>query len=257
MQKASIKTAFILGAGLGTRLRPLTNNTPKPLLPLGGRPIITYPMDHLLSVGIERFIVNTHHCAENYHQSFPDRQWKGIPIIFRHEEVLLDTAGGIKNIEGLLHNDETIIVYNGDTVSDLPLQHLIDEHFRGQMEVTLALRSDGAPLNVSMNARGEICDFRHVLGNPGVRSCLFTGIYIVDKRFFKRLKAGRVESVITAFTEMIREEPGSVAGIIIDEGRWHDIGSVEEYERMNASPPFHPSHQGREKENSSSFTGED
>jgi mannose-1-phosphate guanylyltransferase len=233
MLKAPIKTAFILGAGLGTRLRPLTNNIPKPLLPLGGRPIINYPMDHLMSAGIERFLINTHHCAEKYHHVFPDRQWKGIPIIFRHEEVLLDTAGGIKNIEDLLHNDETILVYNGDTVSDLPLRHLIDGHFTSQREVTLALRSDGAPLNVSINTRGEICDFRHTLGDPGVRSCLFTGIYIVEKRFLSRLNAGRAESVITVFIEMIREQSGSVAGIIVDEGRWCDIGSVEEYERMN------------------------
>jgi NDP-sugar pyrophosphorylase family protein len=167
---------------------------------------------------------------------FPERQWKGLPIIFRHEVVLLDTAGGIKNIEDLLHADETILVYNGDTVSDLPLRHLIDEHFAKQRAVTLALRSDGAPLNVNMNARGEICDFRHALGDPGVRSCLFTGIYIVEKRFFSRLKAGRAESVITVFIEMIREEPGSVAGVLIDEGRWCDIGSVEEYERMNMLP---------------------
>ena len=237
MQKAPIKTAFILGAGLGTRLRPLTNNIPKPLLPLGGRPIITYPMDHLISAGIERLIVNTHHYAEKYHHVFPDQQWKGIPIIFRHEEVLLDTAGGIKNIEDLLHADETILVYNGDTIADLPLRHLIDGHFTSQREVTLALRSDGAPLNVDINAHGEICDFRHTLGDPGIRSCLFTGIYIVEKRFLSRLIAGRVESVITVFIEMIREKPGSVAGIIIDEGRWHDIGSVEEYERMNMLLP--------------------
>jgi mannose-1-phosphate guanylyltransferase len=233
MHTTPIKTAFILGAGIGTRLRPLTNNFPKPLLPLGGRPIITYAMDHLISAGIERLIVNTHHCAEKYYQVFPNRQWQGIPIIFRHEEVLLDTAGGIKNIEDLLDNDEMILVYNGDTVSDLPLRHLIDEHFARRREVTLALRSNGSPLNVNLNAHGEICDLRNTLGDPGVRNCLFTGIYIVEKRFLERLKAGRVESVIAVFIEMIKEKPGSVAGVIIDEGRWHDIGSVEEYEKMN------------------------
>lgn len=234
MHTSHIKTAFILGAGLGTRLRPLTNNCPKPLLPLGGRPIITYAMDHLISAGIERFIVNTHHCAEKYYQAFPDRQWQGIPIIFRHEQELLDTAGGIKNIEDLIVNDAMILVYNGDTITDLPLRHLIDEHFARQREVTLALRSNGTPLNVNLTARGEICDLRNILGNPGVRSCLFTGVYIVEKRFLCRLKAGRVESVIAVFIEMIRENPGSVAGVIIDEGKWHDIGSVEEYEKMNA-----------------------
>ncbi|MEN6317503.1 MAG: nucleotidyltransferase family protein [Syntrophaceae bacterium] len=227
-----IKTAFILGAGLGTRLRPLTTNCPKPLLPIAGRPIITYAMDHLIAAGIEHFIVNTHHCAEVYHRVFPDEAWRGIPIVFRHEPVLLDTAGGIKNIEDLLDNYETILVYNGDTITDLPLQRLIDAHSAQHKEVTLALRSSGSPLNVNLNDRGEVCDLRFTLGDPGIMGCLFTGIYVVEKRFLNRLEAGRIESVIPVFIDMIREKAGSVGSVIIDEGYWHDIGSVTEYERI-------------------------
>ena len=125
----NIKTAFILGAGLGTRLRPLTENTPKPLLEIGGRPIITFAMAHLWAVGIKRFVVNTHHCAEKYAEAFPENNWKGIPITFRHEPVLLDTAGGIKNIEDLIAGDECIIVYNGDIITNLPIELLIRKHF--------------------------------------------------------------------------------------------------------------------------------
>jgi NDP-sugar pyrophosphorylase family protein len=196
--------------------------------------MITYAMDHLISAGIERFIINTHYLAEAYHKAFPDRQWRGIPITFRYEPVLLDTAGGIKNIEDLLDDDETILVCNGDTFTDLPLAHLINAHYAKGKEVTLALRSSGSPLNVNLNAQGEICDLRHTLGDSGVKNCLFTGIYIVEKTFFRRLAAGRKESVILVLIAMIREQPGSVAGIIIDEGRWYDIGSVAEYERINA-----------------------
>ena len=234
MQKSSIRTSFILGAGLGTRLRPLTNNCPKPLLSVGGRPLITYAMDHLISVGIERFIVNTHHLAEAYDKAFPNRKWRGLSITFRYEPVLLDTAGGIKNIEDLLDRDETILVYNGDTFTDLPLANLINAHYANRKEATLALRSKGFPLNVTVNARGEICDLRHTLGDRGVKNCLFTGIYIVEKTFLRRLPVGRKESVVPVFISMIREQPGSVAGIIIDEGSWFDIGSVADYERINA-----------------------
>jgi len=191
-------------------------------------------MDHLISAGIERFIINTHYFAEAYHKAFPDRQWRGTPIIFRYEPVLLDTAGGIKNIEDLLDGNETILVYNGDTFTDLPLAHLINTHYAKGKEVTLALRSSGSPLNVNLNARGEICDLRHTLGDSGVKSCLFTGIYIVEKTFLRRLAAGCKESVIPVLIAMIREQAGSVAGIIIDEGRWYDIGSVAEYEKINA-----------------------
>ncbi|HUH66113.1 MAG TPA: nucleotidyltransferase family protein, partial [Syntrophales bacterium] len=233
MKKSSIKTSVILGAGLGTRLRPLTDDCPKPLLPLHGRPIITYVMDHLKEAGIERFIVNTHHAADAYLKAFPDRQWRGIPITFRYEPVLLDTGGGIKNVEDLLADDETVIVYNGDIFTNLPLYRLIDAHYTRKKEVTLALRSSGSPKNVNLNAAGDICDMRHTLGVTGVGSYLFAGVYVITKSFLRRLVPGRRESIIDAFIAMIREAPRSVAGAIIDEGRWCDIGSVAEYKKMN------------------------
>jgi NDP-sugar pyrophosphorylase family protein len=190
-------------------------------------------MDHLIAAGIERFIVNTHHCADVYQRVFPDKAWRRTPIVFRHEKVLLDTAGGIKNIEDFLDNDETLIVYNGDIITDLPLQRLIDAHSAQRTEVTLALRSSGSPLNVNLNARGKICDLRFTLGDPGVTASMFTGIYVVEKRFLNRLEAGRIESVIPVFIEMIRKKAGSVGCVVIDEGYWYDIGSVTEYERIN------------------------
>ncbi len=228
------KTAFILGAGLGLRLRPLTERCPKPLLSLGGRPAITYGMDHLLSVGVERFIVNTHHHSKAYLQKFPKSEWRGAPIIFRHEPVLLDTAGGLKNIEDLLVNDQAILCYNGDVVADFPLQKLISFHEQKGPEATLVLRSSGPVLNVDINQRGEICDLRKTLKNPGVRSCLFTGIYAVEKSLLRHIAAGKIETIIATFIERITHQPGTVMGIVIDEGNWCDIGSVEEYERLAA-----------------------
>jgi NDP-sugar pyrophosphorylase family protein/tRNA A-37 threonylcarbamoyl transferase component Bud32 len=237
MKPMKIRTAFILGAGLGTRLRPLTENCPKPLLPVGGRPLITYVMDHCLSIGVTRFIVNTHHCASAYDAAFPEKLWRGAPILFRHEPVLLDTAGGLKNIEELLEAEETILVYNGDILSDLPLERLLAAHAAGGREVTLALRSDGPVRNVCLDAEGEICDFRDLLGNPGSRRCLFTGIYIVEKRFLRRLTLGKIESVIPVFVEMLRERPGSVASVVIDEGIWEDVGDRSSYARICAAAP--------------------
>ena len=232
MSSTKINTAFILGAGLGTRLRPLTEKTPKPLLPIGCRPMITYAMEHLRSIGVQRFIVNTHHCADKYNEVFPDGNWQGIPIAFRHEPILLDTAGGIKNIEDLIAGDERIIVYNGDIITNMPIELLIRKHFELKTTVTLLLRSTGQLLNVNVDKEGFVCDMRHVLKNEGVKSCLFAGIYIVEKSFLKRLTAGKIESIVLPLVEMIKENPHSVGAVVIDDGCWFDVGTIEEYNKL-------------------------
>ena len=95
------------------------------------------------------------------------------------------------------------------------------------------MRSRGPLLNVNVDKEGFVCDIRHILKNEGIKSCLFAGIYIVEKSFLKRLTAGKIESIVLPLVEMIKENPRSVGAVVIDDGNWYDLGTVEEYQRLN------------------------
>jgi len=114
----------------------------------------------------------------------------------------------------------------------MPIELLIRKHFELKTSVTLALRSKGPLLNVNVDQEGFVCDMRHILKNDGVKKCLFAGIYIVEKSFLKRLTAGKIESIVLPLVEMIKENPRSVGAVVIDDGSWYDVGTVEEYNRL-------------------------
>src|SRR5689334_18822601 len=160
-----IAQAFVLGAGLGTRLRPLTEDLPKPLVPIFGKPLITFAFDHLIAAGVRSFVVNTHHLVERFQGSLGQDPYRRVSIAWVHEPVLLETGGGIKNAERLL-TDETFFVYSGDILTDLPLASLIEEHFRAGNDVTLALRTTGFRTQVAFR-EGRILDIGNRCGHPG------------------------------------------------------------------------------------------
>jgi NDP-sugar pyrophosphorylase family protein len=224
-----IRTAFVLGAGLGTRLKSLTARRPKPLIPVANRPLISYAFDHLLGAGVERLVVNTHWRAEAYQTAFPDSSYRGTPIAFRHESPeVLETAGGIKNVEDLV-GDAPFIVYNGDILTDLPLASALAHHAASGNEVTMILRSKDGPLQVAFDeSSGRIADIGSRLDSGRESRFLFTGVYLVSPEFLRRIPPATKISVVPIFCEMIRTG-AALGGIVIDDGHWHDLGTREHY----------------------------
>jgi NDP-sugar pyrophosphorylase family protein len=243
-----IRQAFVLGAGLGTRLKALTQHRPKPLIPVCNRPLIAYGFDHLRSVGVERFVINTHWRAEAYAREFPEPFYQGCPLHFRHEAPeVLETAGGIKNAEDLLMG-EAFWVYNGDILCTLPLAEAEQAHRARGHEVTLVLRSKDGPLQVAWDAAtGRVLDLGRQLV-PGVEpGHLFTGISIVEPEFLCRIPPREKISVVPIFREMIREG-ARLGAVVIDEGRWFDLGTrdqILEVHRELANGWTHPGIEGR------------
>lgn len=230
-----LKTAFVLGAGLGTRLRPLTNTVPKPMVPVWGKPLITFAFDHLIAeLNIERFIVNTHHCPKAYAEAFPEQHYRDRELVFRHEPTLLDTGGGIANIRDLVAEDESLIIYNGDILADFSLTHLCAAHHAGgEEETTLAVRTSGPSLQVGMDiSDGKVHDIRGIISKEKQSStdCLtntqFTGVYIMGPAALSTLPpADEPYSIVREWLAGIRAGQNPCA-CIIDDGEWRDLGTL-------------------------------
>jgi mannose-1-phosphate guanylyltransferase len=226
--------AFVLGAGLGKRLRPLTERLPKPLIPVWHRPLIAYAFDHLRSLGAAEFVVNTHHLPDAYPAAFPDGAYKGSPIQFRHEPILLETGGGLANVWDLLDDGNSFAVYNGDILSDVPLEAAWQQHLAQNNLVTLVLRAAGAVRNVAWDAAtGLVTDLRNALGSQAKEQYQFTGIYFVNPEFYQFLRPGEIESVVEAFLRAIQAGK-RIAGCVV-EGDWWDLGDTPSYLAAHAA----------------------
>jgi len=246
-----IRKAFILGAGLGTRLRPLTNVRPKPLIPLFRRPMVQYAMDRALELGIHDIAVNTHHLAEVWDEYFPVAGgesfqgkngiaskvsiYKEASVNLFSEPELLETGGGICNVSDWI-GDEDALVYNGDIYCSIPLQPLVDLHNKGDYEATLILRSNGPACHIAIEG-DAVVDIHNKLGKAE-GAYQFTGIYAIKGKISERLEPNKKESIIRVFLELAAE--GKLGAVVVDEGEWFDLGTREMYLQAHASETMMP-----------------
>ena len=227
------RTAFLLGAGLGTRLRPLTENCPKPLLPIGGRPMIAQAMDKLHAAGTRRFIINTHHCPEAWALVFPSGRFGDAEVKLVHEPVLLETGGGLANIAGLLgEDDKDLIIWNGDILSGCDIAAAYAHHQANGGAATLVVREQGPNRNVRITDEGFVTDLRDRLGKADP-SYQYTGICIVTKAFVQSVPTA-IESLVEHFLRRLQAEPNSIQGFLDSSASWHDLGTVDEYQAVKA-----------------------
>jgi mannose-1-phosphate guanylyltransferase len=233
-------TAFILAAGLGIRLRPLTDELPKPLVPIFQKPLITFAFDHLIVAGVERFVVNTHRLPERFRETFPGSTYRGRDIVFVHEPDLLETGGGIKNAESVL-SGQSFITYSGDLLTDIDLTRLIEHHFGKRNDVTLALREKGLGADIALRD-GRVVDICNRYGAAGHLD--FAGIAIWSAEIFRRLPAKKKFSFIPLLADWIGEN-GKIGGVILNEGKWFNIGSSSQYLQVHREiweTKWHPRH---------------
>jgi mannose-1-phosphate guanylyltransferase len=233
---AAVRTAFVLCAGWGERLQPLTDQVPKPLVPICGVPLCEFALARLAAAGVERLVINTHRLPGEFVRLFPEyprpSNYAGVPVFFRHEEVLLETAGGLKNIEDLLLPGP-VLVHNGDILAEMDLPALMAAHARSGALCTLALRSSGGPLQVGFDASsGRVTDIRGELGSDAPRF-LYTGVCVVEPALLARIPSGQPVSFVAVWLEALRAGE-RIGGMVLDDGLWRDIGTIGEYLRIHA-----------------------
>jgi NDP-sugar pyrophosphorylase family protein len=222
---AAVTQAFVLGAGLGTRMRPLTEDLPKPLIPIFQKPLITFALDHLIEAGVERFIINTHRLPESFEHVFPGNRYAGHSVKLVNELVLLDTGGGLKNVQSLL-GTQPFIVYSGDILTDVDLEPLIEEHLRLLNDVTLGLRRDTG-LGAGVVARnGRIVAISNE--SNATDNFDYANVSVWNPEIFRRIPSNQKVSFIPIIAEWIRQS-GRIGGVVLDDGKWFNIGSRIEY----------------------------
>lgn len=202
--------AMILAAGLGTRLRPLTDTTPKPLLPVAGTPMIVWNLLLLKRHGIRDVIINLHHLGTMISQALGDGRTLGMRIVYSHEPVILGTGGGIKQAEPHFHG-EPVLVLNGDTLFELDLDALMAFHREREAAATLVLRIDPEAARwglVEVTDRAEVV---RITGRGRTQTApafarMFAGIHILHPRLLRYLPVGKECSIIDAYVQGIQED---------------------------------------------------
>ena len=247
----NLKTALILCAGYGTRLRPLTDKLPKPLLPVRGKPAIFAVMDKLRAAGVYDFLINVHHLPEKFAEIFelpPDSFKRGrlakthycgssVRLVF--EPQILDTGGAVKNILPFIDTSKPLVVHNGDIYFDCPADEFLSAAQENVSDAacaaTLYLRSGGNMPNVGVDSLGNVCDMRFALAASYEKIAQYAGFFVLNPLIFDRFRRAKTDkfSVVDIFLDALRAGE-RIAGFFADGGEWADIGTRAEYARLNS-----------------------
>lgn len=229
--------AMVLAAGLGTRLRPLTLERPKPAVPVGNRPLARFALDEVAKLGIVRAVLNTHHLGGALPGWLEPHAPEGVALDFVHEPELLGTGGGLRNAWPLLRDDDDpVVVVNGDILFSPDLAGAVETHRRLDAIATMVLRPDPAADrygSVEVDGEGRV---RRLLGRPDhpgpLEKHMFTGVHVLSPRAF-----GEMPEVGCVVRECYRPwvDRGEVVAGHVDRSPWRDLGTLEAYLQANCS----------------------
>jgi NDP-sugar pyrophosphorylase family protein len=237
--------AMILAAGLGTRLRPLTNDRPKALVEVAGRTLLEITLSRLRSFGVREVIINVHHFADMVAEYLKKNKDFGIRIEISREEVLLDTGGGLKKaarffLEQSADRDEPFILHNVDVISAIDLKRMVQFHLERQALATLAVQEretsryllfdEQLRLCGRLSGRDQRAEFVHSSEQLQVQALAFSGIHVISPRLLEMITEQGAFSIIDCYLRLAAQGE-NIAAFRADEYYWRDLGRPENLAR--------------------------
>lgn len=231
--------AMILAAGLGTRLRPLTDDRPKALVEVAGRTLLEITLRRLYAFGIREVILNVHHFAEMVVDYLTANGNFGMRVEISREEALLDTGGGLKKaswffLEETAHAEEPFLLHNVDVISTIDFGKMLQAHRKSGALATLAVQDRKTSRYLLFDEHDQLCGRR--AGSEGhseiVRTCkaaramAFSGVHVISPRLFSLMREHGTFSIIATYLGLSRQGE-NIQAFRADEYYWRDLGKPE------------------------------
>jgi len=227
--------AMILAAGLGTRLRPLTNDRPKALVEVGGRTLLEIVLTRLRKFEIQEVIINVHHFPDMIVEFLKAHDNFGVRIEISREEIVLDTGGGLKKAAYFFANDDQpFLLHNVDVISAIDFQRMLDYHLERRALTTLAVHDRPTSRYLLFDENLQFCGRRStkdandqiVRETREKKAFAFSGIHIISPAIFAKISEDGVFSIIDAYLRLAAEGE-KIHAFRADEYYWRDLGRIE------------------------------
>lgn len=233
---------MIFAAGLGTRLKPLTQHTPKALIKVGNQELLAYNILRLKSAGITQVVINVHYFAQQIVDFLKANKNFGIDIKISDEsDLLLDTGGGLKKAQKYLTGADHILLQNVDIYSNLNYNQLLKAHLNSKAMATLAVRNRESSRYLWFNPDKQLVGWEHtktgkqliITQSDSINKLAFSGIHIIRKEVLNTLPDKNIFSIIEVYLKLAKTD--KIEAFVHDNDYWFDIGSVD---KLHAAKTF-------------------
>lgn len=235
---------MIFAAGLGTRLRPLTDSQPKAMVPFRGHPMLFHAIAYLKKFGVNTIVINVHHFAQQVIDYIQLNKSFDIQIIISDEsDQLLDTGGGLKKAAAFFNNDEDIVVLNTDVLTDLDLAAMLENHRRSEALATLAVRKRISSRYLLVDDNARLCGWRNTKSGEQIlarnsnslNDRAFSGVHIIKSQLLEKLQPAGKFSIIQSYLQLAGDH--TISCFDHSSSYWFDMGKIETFDEADKVIP--------------------